>query len=94
MKTGTSVLLAPLVWGILSCCCCDTHYVSTTGSNQYPYSTRETAASKIQDAVDAAESGDTVAVAEGEYNESIQIKEGIALRGAGPELTAIVYEPS
>jgi hypothetical protein len=94
MKMRMVTAIVPAIVLTISLSPCDTHYVSPTGSNQYPYTTPETAASKIQDAIDAAEYADSVAVAEGEYNESIRMKQGVALQGAGPELTAIVYEPS
>src|SRR5690348_9047889 len=45
-----------------------THYVSQTGANPTPpYSSLDTAAHNIQDAVDAASDGDTVLVAAGQY---------------------------
>lgn len=37
-----------------------TLYVSTTGNNTIPYTSRSTAANKIQVAVDATQSGDAV----------------------------------
>jgi hypothetical protein len=94
MKMRMVTAIVPAIVLTISLSPCDTHYVSPTGSNQYPYTTPETAASKIQDAIDAAEYADTVAVAEGEYHESIRMKEEIALQGAGPDLTTLVYEPS
>ena len=96
MRIGTAMamIVIPIAAMIPSFARCDTHYVSHTGSNQYPYTSPQTAASKVQDAIEAAESGDNVAVAQGEYTESIRMKEGVALQGAGPEVTVIVYEPS
>jgi hypothetical protein len=43
----------------------------------------------IQDAVDAAAPGDTVAVAAGEYTEQVVIASDLVLRGAGRDLTVI-----
>lgn len=45
---------------------------------------------KIQDGIDAAEVGATVQVAFGVYNENIQMKSGISVRGVGPQRSAIV----
>jgi hypothetical protein len=69
---------------------CDTHYVSTSGSNQYPYTTPETAALKIQEAVDTAKPGDTVRVAQGEYKEEIKMKPSLQLLGDGWDSTSII----
>lgn len=40
---------------------------------------------KLQDAIDAAASGDTVLAEAGTYNERIQLKEGVTLRSAGDD---------
>jgi len=53
------------------------HYVDAAGSNTSPYDTVAKAAHSIQDAVNAAASGDTVHVAAGTYNESITLKAGV-----------------
>ena len=45
----------------------DTHYVAVGGPSIHPYTNRSMAASSIQDAVDAAGSGDTVLVNDGVY---------------------------
>ena len=55
-------------------CAADTHYVSTSGSNESPYTTPEAAARSIQNAMDAASSGDRVLVSPGTYTENICFK--------------------
>ncbi len=68
------------------------HYVSKTGSDFSPYDTPGTAASNIQDAVYAAEFGDTVLVDDGTYEPAteISITDGITLVSVnGSALTTI-----
>ncbi|MBN1669874.1 MAG: VCBS repeat-containing protein [Kiritimatiellae bacterium] len=43
------------------------HYVATAGGNVWPYTNWATAATAVQDAVDAADDGDTVLVDDGTY---------------------------
>ena len=43
----------------------------------------------IQDAIDAANSGDTILVAAGVYKENIQLADGVILQGSGAEVTTI-----
>src|SRR2546430_14014696 len=58
-----------------------THYVSQTSpSPTPPYSTTETAAHNIQDAVDVSTDGDTVLVAPGDYGVTNQITVTKAVR--------------
>src|ERR1051326_2478661 len=58
-----------------------THYVSQTSpSPTTPYSTADTAAHNIQDAVDVAADGDTVLVAPGDYGVTNQITVTNAIR--------------
>jgi hypothetical protein len=62
----------------------DTHYVSKTGSDVYPYTSWATAADSIQKGINAASAGDTVKVAAGTYREyAIVMTSGIILIGAG-----------
>lgn len=66
-----------------------TFYVSTTGSDTYPYDSWEKAANSIQSAINAANPGDTVQVAAGIYNENITLKSGVVVQGAGASTTII-----
>ena len=66
-----------------------TRYVSKDGSAQFPYLLLCTAANSIQDAVDAAEEGETVLVMARDYAEQVTLKEAISLRGEGPDRTVI-----
>jgi hypothetical protein len=68
----------------------DYHYASHSGSDTYPYTSWETAADTIQEAIDAAETGDTVYIASGEYEQLIRMDEGdslLALIGRGADST-------
>jgi len=55
--------------GITQTAQADYHYASHEGSNVYPYTSWAIAALLIQDAVDAAEPGDTIYVGEGTWTE-------------------------
>jgi hypothetical protein len=72
----------------------NTHYVSKTGSDTYPYTSWETAADSIKKAIDAADFWDTVRVGSGTYKESIILKKGLSLIGAGWDSTYIEGDPS
>ncbi|MBC8236360.1 right-handed parallel beta-helix repeat-containing protein [bacterium] len=52
------------------------------GSEEYPFQ-------YIQEGIDAAEIGDTVSVAEGKYEENIDLKSGVEVIGAGADVTTI-----
>lgn len=71
----------------------DTHYVDVNSPNPLaPYTSWETAAKSIHDAVDAAGNGDTVLVGAGTYNikSTIVISKGLTVRSVnGPETTII-----
>ena len=62
-----------------------THYVSNevTCGEQYPCST------SIQAAINDASAGDSVQVLAGTYNESVVLKSGVAVQGAGVQNTTI-----
>ena len=73
-------------WGIASA---DTHYVSKTGSDTYPYTSWATAADSIQKGINAASPGDTVRVGAGTYRETIHMTAGIILLGSGMDSSMI-----
>jgi hypothetical protein len=68
----------------------DYHYVSHSGSDEYPYTNWETAADSVHDAVAAAEPGDTVYIASGEYEGATVVNPAdspIAIIGTGMDST-------
>lgn len=56
-------------------------YVSPSGGNVYPYSLPEWAALHIQDAIDAAVSGDSILVRGATYNEQVMVDVPVYLMG-------------
>jgi parallel beta-helix repeat protein len=68
----------------------DTHYVSKTGSDTYPYTSWATAARTIQNGINAASAGDTVRVGAGTYRELVTMIPGIVLLGAGMD-SCLIY---
>jgi parallel beta-helix repeat protein len=87
------VLLFLILIVVLKACTglADTHYVSKTGSDVYPYTSWETATDSIQEGINAASYGDTVRVGEGTYRQpwDLIIAPGIALIGAGMDACII-----
>ena len=83
-----------LVFCVCLLCCsavlADTHYVDIYNlSPVSPYTNWTSAATSIQVAIVVASSNDTVLVAAGLYNESITLKSGVVLQGAGADTTVI-----
>ncbi len=71
----------------------DYHYASHEGSDEYPYTSWETAALVIQDAVDAADGGDTIYVGAGDYHQRVILNaDSLALIGMGMDSTRIWYD--
>jgi len=64
-------------------------YVSTNGDNSHDGLSWQTAWRDIQHAIDRADAGDTINVAAGIYNENITLKDGVAVLGAGADVTTI-----
>ncbi len=83
--------LVPLIVILLFCLSAraDYHYVSHEGSDEYPYTSWETAAHLIQDAVDATDPHDTVYVDAGEWLETVATGyyDSVAIIGMGTEST-------
>jgi len=68
----------------------DTHYVSKSGLNTYPYDTWATAADTVARAVEAAAEWDTILIAAGHYvSDTIMMKRGQMLKGAGIDSTIL-----
>jgi hypothetical protein len=71
----------------------DYHYASHEGSDEYPYTSWETAAALIQDAVDVANPHDTVYIGAGEYNQQVVVDcDSLAIIGMGWDSTLVWYE--
>jgi len=79
----------------LSAALADYHYVSHTGSDEYPYTSWETATDSVNAAVEAADPGDTVYIASGEYEGLVVMYPSdslIAIIGAGMDSTHLFTE--
>lgn len=67
----------------------DYHYASHEGSDTYPYTSWETAALVIQDAVDVTDPQDTVYIGAGDWYQHVEtgVYDSVALIGMGTDLT-------
>ncbi len=65
------------------------HYVSKSGSNTPPYLNWNTAAHKIQDAINASNRGDTVLIGVGNYYDSIKVDKRLTIIGEKVDETII-----
>ena len=93
--TEAALCLACSILLFSSLASADYHYVSHFGTDEYPYTSWESAAWSVQDAVDASSSGDSVYIDAGEWNESIVVPEqysAIALLGKGVDSTMIYWD--
>ena len=66
-----------------------THYVSKEGSAIPPYSSWATAADSIYKAIEIAQDGDTIMIANGWYHESFEIDKELVIIGQSKENTVI-----
>jgi hypothetical protein len=92
------ILALCLALGLGHVCGADTHYAARPDTNPwvrpaFPYTSRETAASYIMDAVGAADAGDAVVVLPGRYGwegARYRLKDGVDLIGSGAEFTVML----
>ncbi len=79
------ILFIFLLFNICNSGSAEVRYVSHSGSNTPPYLTWETAADSIMSAVNISSSGDTIYVANGVYEEVVDMIDGLTLIGAGSD---------
>jgi hypothetical protein len=84
-KSNAIVLITVLLISLGMVGHCETLHVSPSGGHEPPYASWETAATNIQDAVDAAREGDLVLLGAGTYAlcSQVEVSEAMTIRGAG-----------
>lgn len=92
---GVLLVILFVVLSTWSTTSADTHYVSETGSNSFPYTSWATAADTVARAVEAASEWDTIQIAAGNYvTDTIRMKRGQVLLGAGAGATILDSLPT
>ena len=89
---GRVFLIPACLFIFISIALADYHYASHSGSNTYPYSSWETAADSITNAMLAADPYDTIYVAAGEYDEILRMSAAdscMTFIGAGMDSTHV-----
>lgn len=86
------IVLAMLSFAGVSSVLADTHYVSLTGSNLWPYASWESAARNVQDAVDTSVSGDTIMIGDGHYylTQQITVSKTLTIQSANGASVTII----
>ncbi len=81
--------ILPIIMLLVSSARADYHYASHEGSDEYPYTSWETAADSIQNAIDASSPHDTVYIGAGEWDEVVATGEqdSVAIIGMGIDET-------
>ena len=89
-QLGALFVILFLILSTWSTTSADTHYVSKTGSNTFPYTSWSTAADTVARAVEAAGEWDTIQIAAGNYvTDTIRLKRGQVMLGAGAGITVL-----
>jgi len=88
MRKFSHLILILLLLAVYGVAYADYHYASHEGSNEYPYTSWETATDSIQKAIDASDPGDTIYIGEGLWDEATQVwTNSLALIGMGIDNT-------
>ncbi|MDR3666895.1 MAG: NosD domain-containing protein [Ignavibacteriaceae bacterium] len=87
LKLLTIIIILIIV--LSSNCYPDVHFVSKTGTSQFPYTSWVTASDSIQKCINVCNSGDTVYIANGTYKETLVIAIPISLFGSSMDSTVV-----